>query len=176
MYCIIANVKEDKAFRNGAKVYLLNGRQSSNSVEVHGISKGGRKINKYIPYKRLENFRAAWVPDHLNYEKTKIWWGVGCWWELKEDAQDAANKLAMIWAGIRYFSENEGRLMQDGAPTSEAHNRARGERLASHYSCNCIPMEFMKVGHTTHQRFTPSELKLNNVQISSPSTSEPVSD
>lgn len=164
MFCIIANVKSDKALRTGAKVYLLNANQGADHVEVHGISKSGRRINKYLPYKRLENFRAAWVPDHLNSKKTREWWAVGCWWYEKADAKDAADKLTAAWDGVRYFSAGGSCLMQDGVTTSVAYQRALdmgGHDLSylNHIDGRyrrihkCIPMDFMVAGHHAHIRF-----------------------
>lgn len=63
-YGIIANVLEtDRIFRNGAKVWfvgILNERS-----RWFGLSRGGRKVEKYAPLHRFHNFRAAWVPVHM---------------------------------------------------------------------------------------------------------------
>jgi hypothetical protein len=152
MFCIVANVKTDKALRTGAKVYLLSANQSAESVEVTGISKGGRRINKHIPYKRLTNFRAAFVPPHMQEGKAPWAYTVGCWWEDKTAAQEVANKLNEIWKGVRYFSKDGERLMEDGITTGMAYKRARKMGVADKYACNCIPMDFMVTGHYTHTR------------------------
>lgn len=63
-YGIIANVLEtDRVFRTGAKVWLLT-TQNGRSIWF-GMSRGGRKVQKYAPVHRFHNFRAAWVPVHM---------------------------------------------------------------------------------------------------------------
>lgn len=155
MFCIVANVKTDKALRTGAKVYLLSANGGANSAEVTGLSKGGRRIVKHIPYKRLTNFRAAFVPPHMQEGKAPWFWSVGCWWNEKADAKDAADKLNEIWKGVRYFSAGGERLMEDGVTTGMAYKRSRAISGPNEYCCNCIPFDFMSAGHRTHQRFVP---------------------
>ena len=153
MFCIVANVKTDKALRTGAKVYLLRANGSANSVEVSGLSKCGRRITKHIPYKRLTNFRAAFIPPHMQVGKGPWCFTVGCWWTEKTAAQDAADKLNEIWKGVRYFSAGGEHLMEDGVTTNVAYKRARAISGPNLFCCNCIPFDFMREGHNSHQHF-----------------------
>jgi hypothetical protein len=62
---IVANVVQDKSLRNGAKVWVLDIYGDGASVRVRGLSKGGRRITKFIHIKRLMNFRPEWMPAKL---------------------------------------------------------------------------------------------------------------
>jgi hypothetical protein len=157
MFCIVANVASDKVFRLGAKVYILRANQQADSAEVTGLSRSGRRIRKFIPYKRLENFRAAWVPPHMQEGKAPYSWSVASWWHEKTDAQDVADKLREIWTGVRFFSKNGERLLQDGETTGMAYKRAIAIKADPGPCHHCIAMDFMVAGHRTHTRFQLKE-------------------
>ena len=134
MFGIIANVKSDRALRTGAKVCILSNGSSASSVYVMGISKFGRTIRKYVQYKRLENFRAAFIPEHLRKE-------VEIFSTDKTTITKAANKLNSIWAGVRYFHRN-GNLLQDGITLGQALKRII---LDANYIWRSIaPLKFME--------------------------------
>lgn len=80
-WCVVANVIEDSALRNGAKVVLCQFNGGGESVEVEGLNKQGRKIRKYIRFKKLENFRAAMAAPRFQ----------GLSYAIKELAQDTAS-------------------------------------------------------------------------------------
>lgn len=107
-YGIVATVINDGVLRTGARVrlnYIYGGR----TARVWGLSKSGRPVGwKFIPLKRLRNFRAAWLPDHPDLCMA---------WEERLDAQDAADELNLLWSGIRAF-DHKGRLVKDGVPES----------------------------------------------------------
>jgi hypothetical protein len=71
-YGIVANVIEDadKLFRDGAKVWIAGGTGGAGweRFEFFGKSIGGRDIRKWAPTSRFDNFRAAWIPEHLREE------------------------------------------------------------------------------------------------------------
>jgi hypothetical protein len=69
-YGLVANVHGDKVLRDGAKIWILwwNGG-GPDRVKVVGISKGGRRVTKFVPRKRLSNVRAAWIPKHIKCYK-----------------------------------------------------------------------------------------------------------
>lgn len=65
-FSIAANVVEvDKVLRKGAKVWLTGGWMdgSYERVMVLGLSRGGRRIEKWLSLHKLDRFRAAWVPE-----------------------------------------------------------------------------------------------------------------
>lgn len=66
LFGLVANLVSDRALRTGAKVWILGWNGDAENAQVRGISKGGRTITKYIRLKRLEKFRAAWIPDREN--------------------------------------------------------------------------------------------------------------
>lgn len=153
MFCIVANVVSDKVFRVGAKVYIVRANQGADNAEVIGLSRGGRRVNKYIPYKRLTNFRAAWVPPYLQEGKAPFSWAIGCWWHDKTDAQEVADKLTQIWTGVRFFSKDGERLMRDGVSVGVAYKRAMAIGADENKPHKCIAMDFMLAGHGSHTRF-----------------------
>jgi hypothetical protein len=70
---IVANVVEtDRLLRKGAKVWLLGGWSGGGfeRVTVRGASRSGRPIEKYMAIVKLENFRPAWMPEHLRDKAT----------------------------------------------------------------------------------------------------------
>jgi len=112
---IVANVISDRVLRTGAKVWIHRWNGDAEHPIVSGCSKSGRVIQKYTDFKRLENYRAAWIPEHM---RDRV-----CGWETKEEADALASKLGKMWAGIRHFSRDGSTLMRDGATTSEAFRR-----------------------------------------------------
>jgi len=80
---------------------------------VYGLSKTGRMVKKYTCYKRLTNFRAAWIPDNwvdkISYK-----------WETKEEANEHAKRLSEIWSVVRFFNRDGTTILRDGVTESEA--------------------------------------------------------
>lgn len=65
---VVANIEvTDRILRNGTKVWLIGGTggEGWDRFVVHGLSRSPRRIEKWIPTKRLSNFRAAWMPPHI---------------------------------------------------------------------------------------------------------------
>lgn len=65
---IVANVLEtDRLFPDGAKVWIARGTGGEGWYRFCwlGRTRGGRIVEKWAPTMRFHNFRAAWVPDHL---------------------------------------------------------------------------------------------------------------
>ena len=118
MYGLIANVMSDRVLRTGAKVWIRYCNGDAACPLVTGLSKSGRRVQKYTHYKRLTNFRAAWIPEHLR--------DVVAWqWETKDEAAKCAAKLATMWDGVRYYNRDGTQLLRDGVKESEAFERAR---------------------------------------------------
>jgi hypothetical protein len=94
---------------------------------VIGLSKSGRLCEKYTHYKRLENFRAKWIPDHLR-GVTRARGGYGAFiiwqYDTKEEAHRHANALNEMWEGVRFFHSN-GTLLRDGITEGQAFERYR---------------------------------------------------
>lgn len=118
MYGIIANVLSDRILRTGAKVWIDYCNGDAAHPIVYGLSKSGRMVRKYTRYKRLTNFRAAWIPDHWR-DRLASQYGT------KEEAERHAATLDSMWAGVRYFNRGGTRLLRDGVKEGEAFDRAR---------------------------------------------------
>ncbi len=62
-WIIKANIIQDKVFRDGAKVLILDIPGSKESLQVRGLSKGGRSATNCVQINRLKNFRAEFVAE-----------------------------------------------------------------------------------------------------------------
>jgi hypothetical protein len=115
VFGIVANVIQDAYLRNGAKVWIVYCNGDASNPRVIGISKNGRIVEKYIPYKRLRSFRAKWLPEHLRdrlcYQYTH-----------KADADAHAAALHVMWDDVRAFKP-DGTLIKDGISAGEAMKR-----------------------------------------------------
>lgn len=90
-YGIIANNATDKVFRAGAKVLILWCNGDAECPYVNGLSLNGRRITKYTHYKKLTNFRAAWIPEQM---LDKVGWK----WDERGSAAERAAELSKRWA------------------------------------------------------------------------------
>lgn len=113
---IVANVVSDRVLRTGARVWLLWVNGDAACPRVYGLSKGGRRIEKYTHYKRLHNYRAAWIPPVMQ--------DVLFQFPDRAAAERCAADLTRMWSGIRFF-HRDGRLLADGEPQSAAFERWR---------------------------------------------------
>ena len=121
MFGVVANVASDRVLRTGAKVWIERCNGDAECPVVRGCSKSGRVVEKYTHYKRLTNFRAAWIPEHLRDRVIRQW-------PEKESAQQVAATLASMWGGERYFNRDGTEMKKDGITTGEAFRRVlRGE-------------------------------------------------
>lgn len=71
LFAVVANLREaDGALRVGAKCWLIGGENGDGGERRmwSGLSIGGRRITKWAPTKRFQNFRAAWVPLEIRAE------------------------------------------------------------------------------------------------------------
>lgn len=117
LFGVVANVKSDRVLRTGAKVWIHRCNGDAACPVVSGINKSGRYLTKYTHYKRLTNFRAAWVPEHM---RDRVAWA----WPEKDRAADLAAKLSAMWSGVRYYNRDGTQLREDGVSESEAFRRA----------------------------------------------------
>ena len=117
IFGIVANVKSDRVFRTGAKVWIVRCNGDAECPVAIGLSKSGRKVEKYTHFKRLANFRAAWIPDHLR--ERMVWQ-----WPEKAAAEVVAQRLSKMWDGVKYYSRDGSELLQDGVTVGEAFKRA----------------------------------------------------
>lgn len=83
---VVCNVYGDRLLRNGAKCRVYIGPHGAKpSIVLVGLSKGGRKIKKWVRLRRCNNFRPQY------YEKYEFGF------ETKEEAQEQASKIG-LWA------------------------------------------------------------------------------
>lgn len=115
MYAVIANVITDNQLRVGAKVYILFHHGMAESALVYGMSKYGKRIEKYISYKKLERFRGCWVPEHIRPRMHENWMHEERW-----EADRHADWLNQMWGRVRVF-DPQGNLVKDGLSAGEAY-------------------------------------------------------
>jgi hypothetical protein len=120
MFGVIANVKSDRQLRTGAKVWIVYCKEDTKIPIVRGLSKHGKIITKYCHYKRLKNYRAAYIPEHLLKKVDRFYFK----WESKDIAIARARDLNVIWSGIRRFSRDGSKLLEAGAPNSYGIKKA----------------------------------------------------
>ena len=66
-YGIVANVTEtDSAFRRGAKAWMSWWYSGGERAKWIALTRGGRTDTKEAPIYRFNNFRCAWIPEHLD--------------------------------------------------------------------------------------------------------------
>jgi hypothetical protein len=116
---IVANVREDKILRRGARVLILHCDGDAEIYIVRGLSLSGRRCDKRIPAKRLYRFRATWVPERDRDAISDDWI-----FDTKTDAQSLAAKLAIMWEPVRSY-RHDGTQIKDGDTPSGAFSRAR---------------------------------------------------
>ncbi len=119
MFGIVANVKSEKVLRLGAKVWICRCNGDAEHPFVTGLSRGGRTVEKYTHYRKLENYRAKWVPEHMRFPEGEVCW----FWPEKERAEEVARQLNIMWQGIRIYSADGSALLHDGEPVSAAFKR-----------------------------------------------------
>lgn len=91
---VACNICGDKAFRDGAKLMIVsfNYGNASENMECVGLSKGGRRIKKWVSIKRLSNFRPSFCHEnavkHFYESYTVI-----SWFQTKEEAQKQCESL-----------------------------------------------------------------------------------
>lgn len=112
VFGIVANVLSDKHLRIGGKVWIQQINGDAEQVKVYGLSQGGRRIAKYVPLKRLTNFRAKWIPEAQRERN-------GLTFTEKEKAEAFAASWCEMWTGIRFFDAG-GVMLKDGKPASSA--------------------------------------------------------
>jgi hypothetical protein len=114
LYGIVANVASDRVFRTGARVWLLGCNGDGEHPTAYGLSKNGRPVHKFTHYKRLTNFRAAWIPAHMRERMS------GFQYADKADAEAVAKRLGERWADVRYFNRDGSVMLKDGKSAHEA--------------------------------------------------------
>lgn len=114
MYGIAANVIADSSLRRGAKVFILTVNGDAEKPLVYGLARDGKMIHKFIPYKRLKNFRAKWIPEHLRNVELFGWQ-----FASREVAEREAYCLDLMWTNIRAY-DSEGNRIKEGLPASKA--------------------------------------------------------
>ena len=116
MYAVIANVIKDNQLRTGAKVYILYCHGMAESPLVYGMARGGKRIEKYISYKKLKKFRSQWVPQHIRH---RVKWS----YEDRKEADKCAKSLELMWTNVRLF-DSAGHIIKEGVTASQAFNIA----------------------------------------------------
>ncbi|MCG7379093.1 hypothetical protein MH215_18935 [Paenibacillus sp. ACRSA] len=111
MYAVIANVIIDNQLRTGAKVFILYCHGMAESPKVYGMAKGGKRIEKYISYKKLKKFRSQWIPEHIRH---RVRWS----YEDRASADRSAKALELMWTNVRVY-DTSGKLIKDGVSASK---------------------------------------------------------
>jgi hypothetical protein len=130
VFGIVANVISDKVLRSGAKVWIIYVNGDASCPRVTGLSKGGgRQCVKYTHFKRLTNFRAKWIPEHMRGASEQ--WHPIYQYDTKAKAQAHADVLNRMWEGVRSF-RRDGTLIRDGITEGEAFRRASERSVMGH--------------------------------------------
>lgn len=119
---IVANVVSDRTLRTGAKVWILGQDGNAETAVVLGLDKSGHKVRKFTKYKRLTNFRAAWIPPERRHEVESPFQ-----YSTKEEAQKSADGFAAMWEPVRAMSRDGTQEIKPGITISEAYERRRQE-------------------------------------------------
>lgn len=88
-YGVVANVLEtDRLFRKGAKAWLVGGTggEGWHRFKWIALTRSPRRAEKWAPTTRFHNFRAAWIPDHM---QDRVWYFRG----TREEIEELATKL-----------------------------------------------------------------------------------
>ncbi|MEY8744477.1 hypothetical protein [Paenibacillus tundrae] len=117
MYAVIANVIIDNQLRTGAKVFILYCHGMAESPKVYGMAKGGKRIEKYISYKKLMKFRSQWIPEHIRH---RVRWS----YEDRASADRSAKALELMWTNVRVY-DTSGTLVKDGVSSSKVDEIAK---------------------------------------------------
>lgn len=117
MYAVIANVIIDNQLRTGAKVFILYCHGMAESPKVYGMAKGGKRIEKYISYKKLKKFRSQWIPEHI---RPRVRWS----YEDRASADRSAKALELMWNNVRVY-DTSGKLVKDGVSASKVDEIAK---------------------------------------------------
>ncbi|KQY84062.1 hypothetical protein ASD24_09720 [Paenibacillus sp. Root52] len=117
MYAVIANVIIDNQLRTGAKVFILYCHGMAESPKVYGMAKGGKRIEKYISYKKLKKFRSQWIPEHI---RPRVHWS----YEDRASADRSAKALELMWTNVRVY-DTSGKLVKDGVSSSKVDEIAK---------------------------------------------------
>lgn len=118
VFGLVANVVSDHILRTGAKVWINYCNGDAAHPKVYGLNRSGRAVEKYTHFKRLTNFRAVWMPEHLRSR-------LASQWATKEEAASQAAMLAAMWVGVRYYNRDGTQLLRDGVKEREAFERMR---------------------------------------------------
>ncbi|WP_166246444.1 hypothetical protein [Paenibacillus turpanensis] len=116
MYGVVANVVIDNQLRNGAKVYILYCHGMARSPKVYGMARDGKRIEKYISYKKLMKFRSQWLPEHI---RERVLWK----YEERTEADRFAKSLELMWTNVRLY-DGKGNIIREGIPESKAFDLA----------------------------------------------------
>jgi hypothetical protein len=154
MFGLIANVISDHALRHGAKVRIISSNGDAHNAEVIGLCKRGRTITKYIQWKRLENVRAAFIPEkYRGVTQNHLWW------DDKDVATSVAEKLTEIWKDVRIFHP-DGRLLRDGISAGEALKR---HSSPSEYEFRDVsPLDMISDRHKAIREIEEREFRTRN--------------
>lgn len=63
IFGIVANVIDDPILRRNARVWIILCNGDAERPKVTGFDQEGVRRTKYMPYKRLRNFRAQFIPE-----------------------------------------------------------------------------------------------------------------
>ncbi len=96
-YGIVANYDGDQYVTKGTKCYItfMNSGNAQERVQVWCHSRGGRGISRFVDTRRLSNFRAAWIPEHVRTCEKNM----GSPWCQQEMAAQLAEGLETRFGG-----------------------------------------------------------------------------
>ena len=90
---VVANVRGDRVFRDGARVWIVLVPGSPENMDCRGLSKGGRRVHKWVASKLLSNPR-----PRMSVEPVHV---TGAYHATRDDAAKTADHVARCIAEMQ---------------------------------------------------------------------------
>lgn len=112
---IVANVVGvDRIARLGSKAWLVDGTGGQGWYRFKWLcrTRSGKLIVKWIPTKRMSNFRCAWIPDHVREAANGCLYISGSREDMIKTASRMSNFLADQLGGMKLVGKYAGSNLQ----------------------------------------------------------------
>lgn len=122
MYCIVGNICDrDNLFSLNQKVWLVDGTGGEGWYKFVWLGRHRRKnryIKKWMPTERVNNFRPAWVPEHIKSYSGFFDVEVGFYISgTREEMVEVAKKLNEFADNLRLSKAQPNKSLNAELPT-----------------------------------------------------------